>query len=197
MVEVFSPFNLESGKTYTVSFMAKAEAARSILTLFQRGSDTYTHYWQQTVYITTGAASYGPFTWTANVSDPATRMNFKIGGNNIDVWIDKVVASVPGATTQPTVTLTAVATRTATAIPVVTVTPTVTATRTVTPTVTRTATATSAPAILGNSAEGTVVDNQAAGWYNAYRYQAASVMTVNAMRIRLAAAGTVHLKTAI
>ncbi|MGE5557313.1 MAG: glycoside hydrolase family 30 beta sandwich domain-containing protein, partial [Bacillota bacterium] len=110
-------FNLESGKTYRVTFMAKAESNRSILALFQRDSDPYTHYWQQSVDITTAAANYGPYTWTSNVSDGNTRMNFKIGGSNADVWIDNVRVESEGIAATPTLTPTNTPTPTIIATP--------------------------------------------------------------------------------
>lgn len=90
-VELFSLFNLESGKTYELTFQAKAASNRSALVIFQRGSDPYTHYWEQSLNLTTSTQTFGPFTWTADVGDDATRLNFKVGGNNADIWIDGVV----------------------------------------------------------------------------------------------------------
>ncbi|MGE5557468.1 MAG: CBM35 domain-containing protein, partial [Bacillota bacterium] len=71
-----------------------------------------------------------------------------------------------------------------------------TATPTNTPTNTPTPTITSS-GILGNSAEGTVVDNTTAHYYNAFRYQDGGSFTVNKMRIRMNSAGTGRLKLAI
>jgi chitodextrinase len=89
-VELFTHFNLESGKKYEVSFQAKAAAGRSALVIFQEEGNDYTHYWEKSVNLTTSAQTFGPYTWTSNVSDANTRLNFKIGNNANDVWIDAV-----------------------------------------------------------------------------------------------------------
>lgn len=89
-VELFSLFNMESGKTYEISFQAKAESKRSALLVLQKNTDPWSHYWQQSVNIQTTPESF-TFTWTADVTDANTRVNFKLGADNSDVWIDNVV----------------------------------------------------------------------------------------------------------
>ncbi len=95
-VELFSLFNLESGKNYELSFQAKAAANRPALVIFQKESDPFTHYWEQNIQLSTTTQTFGPFTWTADVSDEATRLNFKVGGNDADIWIDAVVIKEVG-----------------------------------------------------------------------------------------------------
>lgn len=104
-VELYSLLGLESGKTYEVTFKAKAAAARPALVIFQKGSDPYTHYWEQSVSLITATQDFGPYTFTSGITDAAARLNFKIGGSDADVWIDAVVVkevAAPDDTSAPT-----------------------------------------------------------------------------------------------
>lgn len=90
-VELYSLFNLQAGKSYEVSFRAKAESNREALVIFQKNGDPYNDYWTQTVNLTTTDQTFGPFVYTSTISDANTRLNFKVGGNNADVWVDAVI----------------------------------------------------------------------------------------------------------
>lgn len=90
-IELFSLFNLETDKTYEISFKAKAANDRPVLVAFQKGSSPYNNYWEQSVNLTTAVQDFGPYIWTSNTSDEVTRLNFKAGGNDADIWIDEVV----------------------------------------------------------------------------------------------------------
>ncbi len=104
-IELFTAFDLQEGKTYDISFRAKADGDRTAQVTFQRGSDPFNNYWQQTVNLTTSTQMFGPFRWTSNVSDSVTRLNFRLGGSDADVWLDEIVVKeviLSGDTEPPT-----------------------------------------------------------------------------------------------
>lgn len=104
-IELFTVFDLQNGKTYDISFRAKAEADRSAQVTFQRGSDPYNNYWQETVNLSTSMQTFGPFRWTSNIGDAATRLNFRLGGSDADLWLDDIVVRevvLSGDTEPPT-----------------------------------------------------------------------------------------------
>ena len=90
-------FGLESGKTYEVTFMAKADASKSIQLTFQQTVDPYTNYWVQGgITIGTSAATYGPYTYNCDVTDSGAKFKFHIGGNTTTIYIDNVVITEAG-----------------------------------------------------------------------------------------------------
>ncbi|AHM60779.1 hypothetical protein D770_12625 [Flammeovirgaceae bacterium 311] len=90
-IELFTVLNLEEGKTYDISFKAKAAEGRTAQVTFQRGSNPFNNYWSQTVNLTTTTREFGPFRWTSNITDPVARLNFRAGGSEADVWLDAIV----------------------------------------------------------------------------------------------------------
>jgi hypothetical protein len=95
-VECMTFFPMEKGKTYQLSFMAKAQANRSITVMIQRDYSPYTPYVEEKIDITTEPKTY-TITWTSPDDDPNTRLNLALGSNNNDVWWDKVVIAEVGA----------------------------------------------------------------------------------------------------
>ena len=95
-VECMTFFAMEKGKTYQLSFMAKAQADRPITVMIQRDYSPYTPYVEEKIDITTEPKTY-TLTWTSPDDDPNTRLNFALGANNNDVWWDKVVIAEVGA----------------------------------------------------------------------------------------------------
>jgi RHS repeat-associated protein len=99
-------FKLEVGRTYEISFMAKAESSRQIQAVIQ-GSPSNTSYWNTSVNATTTAQTFGPFQFNctdANVANE-TSFGFKFWlakGVISDVWIDKVIIrDLSGGGTNP------------------------------------------------------------------------------------------------
>ena len=95
-VECMTFFPMEKGKTYQLSFMAKAAKDRPITVMIQRDFSPYTPYVEEKIDITTEPKMY-TITWTAEEDDPNTRLNFALGGNGNDVWWDKVSIVEVGA----------------------------------------------------------------------------------------------------
>ena len=62
-------FPITSGKSYKITFKAKADAAKTIKVVFQQNYSPYTHYYNQAVNVTTGAADYGTFTYNCTTTD--------------------------------------------------------------------------------------------------------------------------------
>jgi hypothetical protein len=96
-IKVQQPFTLVSGKTYTISFMAKSNSgSRYMGVAMQQYGGSDTTYWYQGVNLTTTAQTFGPFTFTCNSNDSTNRLRFDIGGNGTtsqQVYIDKVIVS--------------------------------------------------------------------------------------------------------
>src|SRR6185295_712315 len=99
---------LTSGKTYQISFMGKADAAKTVTILLQQSVSPYTVYWQQTVNLATSGATFGPYSYTATATDAAVNLNFNLGGNTIAAYLDKIAVMDMTPTTTPTRTNTPV-----------------------------------------------------------------------------------------
>ena len=88
-VQVSQTTPIVSGKTYTISFMAKADAARQISVSIQELASPYTTYFTQTVNLTTTAQTF-TFTYDATVIDASALIKFYVGADANCVNIDKV-----------------------------------------------------------------------------------------------------------
>ena len=82
--------SITSGKTYEVKFKARAVANRSINVKVQRNSNPWTLLGQKNINLTTTVQNF-QFTFVALGSESDARLNFMLGNNNSDVWIDAVV----------------------------------------------------------------------------------------------------------
>lgn len=82
---------IESGKTYNISFMAKADEARPMEIIIQQNSGSYTAYWYKAVEVTNTVSVFGPYSFTCSVTDPEAVLRFNLGGNNTPVYIDRVL----------------------------------------------------------------------------------------------------------
>lgn len=97
LYQTLSSFVLQVGKTYEISFMAKAQSPRTIGANI-RGNTTNAEYWNTNatpVNLTTTAQNFGPYTYTCNnggvTGEASFSIAFFLAGNTInDVWIDKV-----------------------------------------------------------------------------------------------------------
>jgi uncharacterized protein YjdB len=113
LYQPLSGFTLQAGKTYEISFMAKAQAARTIKAVL-RGSSTNTEYWKNgnvLMNLTTTPQTFGPYTFTCGTVNAETSFDiaFFLAHDLNDVWIDKVSVrdisssvSVTGVTVAPT-----------------------------------------------------------------------------------------------
>ena len=81
--------SLVNGKTYEVTFKAKAAGSRAIRVGVLKGSSPWTNYLTQNVNLTSSVQDYTlEFTMNENSND--ARVDFFIGNNNNDVWVDAV-----------------------------------------------------------------------------------------------------------
>ncbi len=80
---------LVAGRTYTISFSAKASVNRIIDTLHQQNANPYTVYKDTTFNITTSWKQYS-YTFTPTVTDPASLLQFDVANATGTVWIDNV-----------------------------------------------------------------------------------------------------------
>ena len=82
--------SIESGKTYTISFQAKAAANRNLNVVLQLGIDPWTPYFDQTLALTTSLDTYS-LTFNSN-NDISGDINllFNVGESSETIWIDNV-----------------------------------------------------------------------------------------------------------
>lgn len=80
---------IEVGKTYQISFMAKADAARTIGVGVQQNASPYKMRFSQSVSITTTNQTF-TYTFTADTTDSGAKFKFFVGNNASCVYIDKV-----------------------------------------------------------------------------------------------------------
>ncbi|WP_194768583.1 fibronectin type III domain-containing protein [Tamlana sp. I1] len=98
---------LEKGMTYQLTFMAKAEAKKTIRVATLLGEAPWSNFLEETIEISTEAKTYGPFEFTMENETSKGQFHFFVGADNIDLFVDKVaikeqcdiVAVVPNAPT--------------------------------------------------------------------------------------------------
>ncbi len=81
---------LEAGKSYQVSFMARASANRVVTVFTDLGVSPFNTYFSQNVNLTTASQTF-TFTYTQNATTSLGRVGFNLGQSNQTVWIDNVV----------------------------------------------------------------------------------------------------------
>jgi hypothetical protein len=96
-MQLFQDIPVDSGHTYTISFLADAERDRQIAIVFQLGHDPWTTYFYQTIDLA-GFDLYGPYEFPSTVNDPEARFLFNVGQFTGDVFIDDVKIIDPLAT---------------------------------------------------------------------------------------------------
>ncbi|HEV8253618.1 MAG TPA: cellulase family glycosylhydrolase [Vicinamibacteria bacterium] len=92
-VQVHQTRAITAGKSYKISFMAKAAAAKNIRVVIQQEGGTWKEYFSQPVSVTTSAATYGPFTFNCGTTDATSKLKFYVGGNGTMVQIDNVTVT--------------------------------------------------------------------------------------------------------
>jgi len=87
--------SLTAGTNYQLSFWAKASASRMIGVALQAGAPGYAEYYSNQVVIDSTWRQY-TFSFNAGKTDPATSLEFFLGGPVGDIWLDGVqFGSVP------------------------------------------------------------------------------------------------------
>lgn len=82
-------FQMTAGVPYTVKYWAKASSNRNIRIGIQGVNTPYTLHFQQTRAITTNWAEYS-VTFTPTASNTNTSINFNLGTNTGQIWLDDV-----------------------------------------------------------------------------------------------------------
>jgi endoglucanase len=90
VMAIQSNLQLESGKSYRISFMAKADSSRTIQTNLQERGGDWTVHWQRQQQLTTTPKTFS-YIFNCPVTDSKVDMNFLLGGNSVNVYIDKVI----------------------------------------------------------------------------------------------------------
>jgi hypothetical protein len=90
-IQVQQTRGIVNGKTYQISFMARADQPKTIRVELQQSVSPYTEYWSQSVNVGTTAASFGPYTFNCTRTDSSALFKFLVGGNLIAVSVDRVV----------------------------------------------------------------------------------------------------------
>ncbi len=82
---------LEKGKTYQITFKAKAAANKNIRVGVLKGESPWTDYASESITLSTDVKSYGPYEFTMAQDGTNTRLDFFLSNDNTNVWIDAVV----------------------------------------------------------------------------------------------------------
>lgn len=84
--------SIQSGKTYRISIMAKANADRPIKLSIDQFSYPNTNYWDEVIDITTTAQTYGPYTFNCDVTNlNDTVLRVQVGGYSATTFVDSII----------------------------------------------------------------------------------------------------------
>lgn len=89
-VQVSQTVGIVIGKTYEISYMAKAEGARTITTAIQQAASPYKTYLAEQISLTTANEPF-THTFTSDTTDATALIKFFVGNNTSCLNIDKVV----------------------------------------------------------------------------------------------------------
>jgi len=91
-IQFYYPFNgLRENTSYHVSFKGKASEANSINLGVLSNESPWTGYLSQAISLTTEVQDFGPFTFYSNADTDNVRIDFFIGDNIMDIWLDSIV----------------------------------------------------------------------------------------------------------
>ncbi|QLE02214.1 fibronectin type III domain-containing protein [Galbibacter sp. BG1] len=82
---------LKKGKTYQITFQAKAVAAKEIRLGVLKGEAPWTNYLSENITVSNEIKSFGPYSFTMEQESLNTRLDFFLGTDNNNIWIDNVV----------------------------------------------------------------------------------------------------------
>ena len=88
-VQVRHPAPIQSGKTYAISFSAKADAARALDISIQQDEGNYTSHFVRSESLTENVQDIS-YTYTSTVTDASAKLKFYVGKSATCVYIDKV-----------------------------------------------------------------------------------------------------------
>ncbi|HEX9013640.1 MAG TPA: carbohydrate binding domain-containing protein, partial [Anaerolineaceae bacterium] len=81
--------SLSKGKSYTLSFWAKASASRPLQAIIQAQASPYTEYTHQSPGLTTSWQKFS-YTFTSPVTASGAMLNFNLANAAGTVWLDEV-----------------------------------------------------------------------------------------------------------
>lgn len=91
-VQVRQATPIIEGKNYKISFIAKADAARSMSVSVQQDADPYATYFSKSVDLTTTSQLF-TMEFNATTTDAVSKLKFYVGNNSTCIVIDKVEMS--------------------------------------------------------------------------------------------------------
>jgi hypothetical protein len=93
-IQFYYPFDgLKENTSYHVSFKGKASVAKTINLGVLSNQSPWTGYLSQTISLATEVKDYGPYTFFSNADIDNVRIDFFIGNDVADIWLDSVVVS--------------------------------------------------------------------------------------------------------
>lgn len=88
-IQMWQWLSIHQAHKYTISFKAKAAAARSIVLALQKGASPYTTYLYKAYNLTTQVQTFTDEI-TINTTDLAAKLQFYLGSSTASVWIDDI-----------------------------------------------------------------------------------------------------------
>ena len=88
-IQFWQWLSVNQGHKYTITFKAKASAARSIALALQKGASPYTTYLNKAHNLTTQVQTFTDEV-TMNTTDLAAKLQFYLGTSTASVWIDDI-----------------------------------------------------------------------------------------------------------
>ena len=88
-IQLWQPLSVYSGHKYTITFKAKASAARSVVLALQKGASPYTTYLYKSHNLTTQVQTFTDEV-TMPSTDMAVKLQFYLGSSTASVWIDDI-----------------------------------------------------------------------------------------------------------
>ncbi|WP_445736018.1 fibronectin type III domain-containing protein [Mariniflexile sp.] len=82
---------LKAGKTYELTFRAKAAATKPIRIAVLKGESPWTNFLEKNIDLSTEAKTYGPFEFTMTAESVVSQFHFFLGKDISDVWVDAIV----------------------------------------------------------------------------------------------------------
>jgi hypothetical protein len=98
--------NLVKGRKYVLTFSAKSSLNRSMSVWIQKNASPYTTYYSQTASVTTNAQNFGPYSFTASVTESNCSLEFILGNVLGNLWVDNVSLTEVDNSPKPDCTIT-------------------------------------------------------------------------------------------
>ncbi len=89
-VQVSQTVGIVNGKNYKITYLAKADAARTITVAVQEAASPYSTYFGEQASLTTTSQAF-THTFTADTTDPTALIKFFVGNNTTCLNIDNIV----------------------------------------------------------------------------------------------------------